>query len=55
MKRKQNVKKTSFDFRSLCQDQTSGFQGKENWQEKEDYSEECQPQSLLQRIICLHG
>ena len=41
--------------RSLCEDQTFRCQRKENWKEEEDDGEKCQSESVLQRVICLHG
>ena len=44
-----------FFSRSLCEDQTFRCQRKENWKEEEDDGEKCQSESVLQRVICLHG
>ena len=37
----------------LCQDQAVGLKGKENREEKEDNDQEREPQSILQRILCI--
>ena len=40
-------------LRPLRQDQAPGLQGEAHWQEEEDHGEDCQPEPLLQRILCL--
>ena len=37
----------------LCQDQAVGLKGEENREEKEDNDQEREPQSILQRILCI--
>ena len=45
----------SFHHRSLRQDQAPRQQGKAHREEEEDKRQDVQPQSVLQRVVCLHS
>ena len=40
-------------LRPLCKDQAAWLKGKADWEEEEDNDQECKPQSVLQRILCV--
>jgi len=42
-------------FRPVRENQAARLEGKANWQEEEDDGEKRQSESLLQRVLCLHG
>ena len=40
-------------LRPVRQDQAARLKGEEDWEEKEDNDQEREPQSILQRILCI--
>ena len=40
-------------LRPVRQDQAARLKGEEDWEEEKDNDQECEPQSVLQRILCI--